>query len=70
MDTNMAIKYEATGPHDWSVLVIIENGKAYETVSVGSGSDAVTYFHEPRALIASELRLVSLAGETTDPVCG
>ena len=57
----MAIKYEATGPHGWSLEVFIENGQAYDVVTVGVGKGAISYSYEARRLIGPELRLLALA---------
>ena len=58
----MAIKYEATGPHGWSLEVFIENGQAYDVVKVGMGKGAISYAYEARRLIGPELRLLAMAG--------
>ena len=62
----MAIKYQAIGPHGWSVSVIIGNGKAIDMMTCGEGLDAKMYVYEERALTAPELRLVELSLKTTD----
>ena len=56
----MAIKYEATGPHGWSLKVFIENDRAYDVVTVGVGQGAISYAYEARRLIGPELRLLAL----------
>ena len=63
----MAIKYQTTGPHGWSVTVVIEDGQALEFATTMEGRQpGKVYLYEARALTAPELLLVRLHQQATE----
>ena len=66
----MTIKYEAVGPHGWSVSVFIDNDQAHDVVTVGTGNDAVLYHYEARKLTGPELRLLAMDRAAKSSVIG
>ena len=60
-----ALKYEATGPHGWTMTTVIDGEQAHDVVTVGTGTDAVMYSYGLRHVTGPEMRLLTMAREAT-----